>query len=125
MQKILLIIIFIFVPQFCFAALESSYAIPYCQRVHGQNNGKPIQIADGTYPDCITDFTAIEVDFAKKYYECGFQAIHYANQLNKFPVCVLITETKNDCELYQRAKTDFGSMVRRIMLINIGPMKCE
>jgi len=106
-------------------ALEADYAVPFCLSVGGVNSGKPTRLPDGTYPDCITPFAVVEVDFAKKYYECGFQAIHYANQLDKFPVCALITETVADCEWYRRAKVDFGSMLRRIMLVNIGPVVCN
>lgn len=107
------------------AALESSYAVPYCQSIHGINDGKPFRLFDGTFADCVTDFAAVEVDFAKKYYECGFQAIHYANMLDLFPVCVLITESNNDCELYKRAQIDFASIGRKIKLIRIGPAVCD
>jgi len=106
---------------------ESFYAVPFCISVHGINpDGKPSTLADGTKPDCVTEFDVIEVDFAvSKYYECGFQAIHYANQLNKFPVCALITETASECDWYFKAKADFASMFRRIALVNIGPYQCE
>jgi len=103
---------------------EAFYAVPYCQSVHGENGGKPVRMTDGTYADCITAFGAVEVDFVNKYYECYMQAIHYSNMTGKQPVCALIIEKGTECYLYRRARDDFGTIPIRMMLVNIGPVKC-
>ena len=60
------------------------------------------RMGDGTRVDILTDDLAIEVDFAKKWYEAIGQACHYANLTGKKPAIILIVREQSQ-EKYIRA----------------------
>lgn len=75
---------------------ENHYAEQLCpDRFHGW----PIVLPSGLRPDCVTEHTVIEFDWAKspKHYECIGQAIVYHDQTGKLPICVLLA--RDDAEL--------------------------
>lgn len=74
---------------------ETSHAARICTR---QFNGRAITLPSGLRPDCITAFAVIEFDWAKnpKHYECIGQAITYATQTGKLPVCVLLARNASE-----------------------------
>lgn len=96
--------------------LEKYYSVPYCQNtLHGENNGKPVKLSDGTFVDCRTTFGDVEFDFADKFYECMGQMVAYSNidaaaYEGRHPACVLIAETPESCVWVKRAKVAFSSL---------------
>ena len=52
------------------------------------------RLPDATRVDILTEDLAIEVDFAKKYYEAIGQACHYAEMTGKKPAILLIVREK-------------------------------
>ena len=52
------------------------------------------KLPDATRVDILTEDLAIEVDFAKKYYEAIGQACHYAEMTGKKPAILLIVREK-------------------------------
>ena len=48
------------------------------------------RLPDNVRVDCLTDTQAQELDWPGKWGECVGQALYYANQTNKIPVCILI-----------------------------------
>lgn len=59
-------------------------------------------MADRTRVDILTEDLAIEVDFAKKWYEAIGQACHYANLTGKKPAILLIVREESQ-EKYIKA----------------------
>lgn len=55
-----------------------------------------VVMPDGTRCDIVTDELAIEVDWAKKWYEALGQSLWYAFQTNKRPAVVLILRESGD-----------------------------
>jgi len=60
------------------------------------------KLPDSTRVDILTEDLAIEVDFAKKYYEAIGQACHYAEMTGRKPAILLIVREKYQ-EKYIRA----------------------
>ena len=60
------------------------------------------RLTDNTRVDILTDDLAIEVDFAKKWYEAIGQAAHYSRHTNKKPAILLIVRNVLD-EKYVKA----------------------
>ena len=52
------------------------------------------RLPDATRVDILTEDLAIEVDFAKKYYEAIGQACHYAEMTGRKPAILLIVREK-------------------------------
>ena len=63
---------------------------------------------DRTRTDCLSDengsHLSIEVDFAKKWYECLTQAMYYGMLYNNQAACVLIVEKDTDMRHVDRAR---------------------
>lgn len=53
-------------------------------------------LPDGTRVDILTDDLAIEVDFARKWYEAIGQAAHYARLTQKKPAILLIVKEEKE-----------------------------
>ena len=64
--------------------LEKDYQEIWCKGVTEH------VLPGGARVDCIQDGYAIEVDYAKKWAESGFQALYYASQLDLEPGILLI-----------------------------------
>ncbi len=68
---------------------EKEYQNHWCSL----NNGTvEYRLPDKSRVDCVTDNYAIEFDFTNKWAEAIGQALFYANELNKTPGIVLISE---------------------------------
>lgn len=63
-----------------------------------------VRMEDGTRCDCLTETMAVEVDFARKFYEGISQALHYAMLTGKEAALLLIVEKPGDWKYVERAK---------------------
>ena len=69
---------------------ESDYQKDWCK-------GKTeVVLNDRTRVDCLTDTHAIEIDFAKNWYEAVGQSLHYGFMTNRTPGIGLIVLTEID-----------------------------
>ena len=78
--------------------LEVDYQRVWCQR-HGGH--MEVVFDDHTRADCVTATHAIEIDWASKWKECEYQALHYSEQEFKAgrprrALCVLILKKDSD-----------------------------
>jgi len=69
------------------------------------------RLSDGTRVDILTDDLAIEVDFAKGWYEAIGQATHYARLTKKKPAILLIVKRPED-EKYVKAAIEAGKITQ-------------
>lgn len=93
---------------------ERVWSTAWCEQVGGASAG--VVLSDGTVPDCMTGTHAIEVDFARKWYEGVGQALHYARMSGLRPGLLLVVEdVARDCKYIQRAR---GSVGRMLVLID-------
>ena len=69
------------------------------------------RLSDNTRVDILTDDLAIEVDFAKKWYEAIGQATHYARLTKKKPAILLIVREADD-EKYVKAAIEAGKITQ-------------
>lgn len=72
----------------------------YCQNIQGQEE---FRLANKVRIDCLTDEFAIEMDWAKKWYEGITQALYYGMKTGKKPRLVLIMKSGKDQKYYSRA----------------------
>ena len=63
-----------------------------------------VVLEDRTRCDCLTEEMAVEVDFARKFYEGISQALHYAMLSGKNAALLLIVEKERDWKYVKRAK---------------------
>jgi hypothetical protein len=61
-----------------------------------------VVLADGVRCDCLTDTHAIEIDFARKWYEAIGQALYYGLQTGRRPGVGLIVEKDTDKRYFIR-----------------------
>jgi len=80
---------------------ERYYQDLWCAERGGQVE---VRMTDGTRCDCLTETMAVEVDFARKFYEGISQALHYAMLTGKKAALLLIVEKKGDWKYVERAK---------------------
>jgi len=73
---------------------EKYYQAKWCSAKGGEME---VILEDNSRVDCVTEDYAIEVDFADKWPESGFQALHYAGLLGLQPGVVLICEIDQSC----------------------------
>jgi len=66
--------------------------------------GAPTALPSGIRPDCETRFAVVEFDWAKrpKVYECIGQAIAYAEETGKTPVCAMLARTPDELDYAER-----------------------
>jgi hypothetical protein len=97
---------------------EKYYNHLYCEREMGEEE---FILENNARVDCLTDEYAIEMDWAKKWYEGVTQALYYGMQTKKKPKLVLIMKSKSDYKYYQRAlKTiKFNHLLLEIEKIDI------
>ena len=69
------------------------------------------RLPDGTRVDILTDCLAIEVDFAKKWYEAVGQAAHYSRMTKRPPGVLLIVKERGD-EKYVSAAKDAVNYIK-------------
>ncbi|MCP3942404.1 MAG: hypothetical protein GY710_13080 [Desulfobacteraceae bacterium] len=78
---------------------EKWYQNKWCAEQNGQTE---YRLPDKTRCDCLTDTHAIEVDFAKKFYEAIGQSLYYSMQTGKRAGVLLIIENKNELKYWIR-----------------------
>lgn len=89
-------------------ALERDYQTPWCKA----QNGAPFTLPNGTEIDCLTQTHAIEVDFAKKFYEAIGQSLYYAMHTGKRAGILLIIDLPKE----QRFLTRLRQTIRHYKL---------
>lgn len=72
---------------------ESYYQEEFAKIIGGITE---VVLPDRTRVDIVTDTFAIEVDFAQKWAESGFQALHYANYINRKAGILLVWKGEED-----------------------------
>lgn len=72
------------------AKKERDYQYEWCK---ARNGLIEVTLQDRSRVDCLTKTHAIEFDFAKKWAEAPFQALHYARLTGKLPGVVIICRT--------------------------------
>jgi hypothetical protein len=100
-----LLLAIVFVTGYCLMGYvahgaEADYRDNHCGLVKGQTE---LRNSDGTYTDCYLPDQSIEYDFARKWYECLGQAMHYARLNRNAAVCLLIVEKPTDQKYVDRA----------------------
>ena len=73
------------------------------------------RLSDATRVDILTEDLAIEVDFAKKYYEAIGQACHYAEMTERKPAILLIVREK-----YQEKYVEAAGRLCKSTKIRVG-----
>ncbi|ASV44441.1 hypothetical protein PBI_SCTP2_426 [Salicola phage SCTP-2] len=76
---------------------ETDYVDHYCPIVSSEYEIENV-MEDGTRIDCHTSTEAIEFDYARKWYECIGQSLHYSRLTGEAPVCALIVDQDSDLE---------------------------
>ena len=74
------------------------------------------RLPDGTRVDILTDCLAIEVDFAKKWYEAVGHAAHYSRLTNRPPGVLLIVRDKTDEKYVSAAKSAINKIQVKVEL---------
>jgi len=95
----LLLLLLVLFPSNAFAKTERDYQDEFC--IDGV---KEYILDDKTRVDCLTEDYAIEIDYAKKFYECIGQSIYYGLQTKRQPACALIVG-ENDEKYLKRLET--------------------
>lgn len=90
---------------------ENEIADKHCPGV------REYKLTDNTRVDCLTDRFATEYDYARKYYECYGQALHYSRLTARAPKCVLILTSPLDCKYYNRMILDFVLSYRAPLIL--------
>lgn len=96
MKKLLLILGMLFIATGLFSQErqgENYYQEEFAKAIDGITE---VILPDRTRVDIMTDTFAIEVDFAQKWAESGFQALHYARHTNRKAGILLIWESQED-----------------------------
>ena len=88
------IILIFFISSHSFST-EKDYQVLWCEQ---QNGIIEYELPDKTRVDCLTDEYAIEVEFARKWYEAIGQSLYYSIMTGKKPGIALIV--KNGDERY-------------------------
>lgn len=102
-------------------AAEKDYNVKWCNERGGVVPNHAI--ADGTFPDCITEYYAIEFDYGHKWKEAPGQALNYAMYTGKRAGVVVIVETNRDRLGLERIKkiiTHYNLPIDLIDVLNKG-----
>jgi len=67
-----------------------------------------VRTGAGTLVDLLFDAYACEVDRANKWYEAIGQAAHYAVEMDRPPLCILVARTPKDEKYIERAIVTAG-----------------
>lgn len=87
-------------------------------RKAGLNVETEVHTADNARCDLVTDDVAWELDWAKKWAECGGQATFYAKELNRKPGMVLLAES-GDERFVERAKVVAKSIKAELIVVPV------
>jgi len=100
---LLTLILFFFVIELVSAGpiSEADFNQVFCDKRKGITG---VTLRDRTRPDCVTKKQVIETDWAKKWYECLGQALHYSAVSGKKPACYLIVKSEKDLKYFKRMK---------------------
>ncbi|MCP3940923.1 MAG: hypothetical protein GY710_05510 [Desulfobacteraceae bacterium] len=101
-MKKLIYLLILFIPTIAYAKHlhpEKWYQNKWCAEQKGQTE---YRLPDKTRCDCLTDTHAIEVDFAKKFYEALGQSLYYSMQTGKRAGILLIIENKKELKYWIR-----------------------
>ena len=109
MKRILILFLLLIIPLSVNAKSPKGhifYEKEYQNHCCSLNNGTvEYRLPDKARVDCVTDNYAVEFDFTNKWAEAIGQALFYANELNKKPGIVLISEKGNkDLKYINRVK---------------------
>ena len=77
---------------------EADYVNAYC------NGDIEYILNDKTRVDCLTDYYAIEFDWAKKWAESIGQSMYYSEMTGKKPAVAIIMKRKHDEKYIQRIR---------------------
>ena len=103
MKKIIYIVIFFFVFVFFAFSQHINYEVVYqeyfAEVMYGATE---FRLDDNTRVDILTEYYAIEVDFATKWAEAIGQALFYAAKTNSKPGILLIMEYETDTRYLER-----------------------
>ena len=77
---------------------EKYYQEQWCR----DKGGKVFTLPDRTEVDCLTQTHAVEVDFARKWYQAIGQSLYYAMRTNKRAGILLIIEKESDRKYWLR-----------------------
>lgn len=72
---------------------ERYYQERWCTTWSGKTE---VRMSDGTRCDCVTSTHAVELDFAKKWYEAIGQSLNYARQMNRRAGVVIVHQGAKD-----------------------------
>jgi hypothetical protein len=78
---------------------EKWYQIQWCQKNHGQLE---VTLPNQTRCDCLTEYYAVEVEFADKWSDAVGQSLNYALESHKRAGIVLILESSLDDKYLKR-----------------------
>lgn len=99
---------------------ESVYSNKICEELF---HGKATALESGIRPDCETEFAVVEFDWAKspKHYECLGQALIYASETKKMPVCVLLARDSKEMTFGYSVKRKENLGGVKVIVINVLP----
>ncbi len=98
----ILTIVLCLIPMLLFAKHlhpEKYYQNSWCAEQDGQVE---YRLPDMTRCDCLTETYAVEVDFARKWYEAVGQSLYYSMQTGKRAGILLIIESEKDMKYWIR-----------------------
>ena len=98
--KVLLLFVFSLLFTLNAFANEADNVNYYCSQIKGNIE---YRLADKTRVDCLTEITAYEFDFAKKFYEAIGQSLYYSIKTNRNAGIYLIVQDFNDFKYINRA----------------------
>lgn len=96
---------------------ERDYQVEWCLEHNGRAE---VVLKDRTRADCLTKTHAIEFDFAPKWAEAPFQALHYARLTGLKPGIVLICKSSKDRAKLKRLRDNLGFYKINIHVWSIG-----
>ena len=115
MKKIILFLLCtLLIP--CLASAKHLHPEKYYQDLWCTDQGGRAEVvmSDKTRCDCLTDTHAVEVDFARKWYEALGQSLYYSMQTGKRAGILLIIESDDDLKYWFRLNSTiqhFGLLI--------------
>ena len=102
-----IVFVWIALYQSAFANLKSErdYQLEWCAEHGGRTE---ITLSDRTRVDCLFSNYAVEMDFADKWAEAPFQAMHYARLTGLNPGIVIICRKKGDVRKLKRLRDNLN-----------------
>jgi len=102
---------------------EATYQQRYCAAQNGATEHRIVTAHDGLIGrvDCLTEFYAIEMDFADKWAEAIGQSLFYAHYMQRQAGIVLILEAADDCRHVRKLRQTIAAHRLWIAHWTIGP----